>query len=261
MTSSYYHHDYPQSIPQDFSTLETTPQTLRHDESFKELPAPPGLEVLSPDAVHLSNDARHSDGDAPEVAHSPQSSPKPQSLLSPLPASSFGGISRGLMNEKDYNDNYRAQRRICGWNSKTFWSSAILAALTIAVVVGLAVGLTVGLHNAHHKHENASNPSSSQASSNATGINNSSNLGVSNSSSLAAIAFNDTFGIMHHRVYYQDDTGIIKESSWNSSTNLWHVSNPAIGQAKMNTPLAAIVTGPPQYAFVSNNFCWSRVNS
>ena len=246
MPSAWHHHDYPQSIPQDFSTLEVTPQNLRHDQSFTELPAPPGLEVSNPDAVHLSKDARHSHLDALEVAYSPESSPEPKSLSSALPASSFDGSSGGLMNEKEFNEKNNVW-----FGFKTFWFSVVLAALTIAVVVGLAVGLTVGLH---HKHEKASNPSSSQASSTATGINNGSSLGVSNSSSLAAIAFNDTLGVLYHRVYYQDDAGIIKESSWNSSTNLWQVSNPAIGQAKMNTPLAAIVTGPPHYDFVSNSF-------
>ena len=254
MASSWHHHDYPQSIPQDFSTLEVTPQTLRHDESFKQLPAPPGLEVLNPNAIHLSKDARHSHLDAPEVAYSPQSSPKPELLSSPLPASPFDGSSGGFTNEKEFDDDHRAQRTICGLASKISWFSVVLAALTIAVVVGLAVGLTVGLQNAHRKHENASGSSSSQASSTATGIINSSILGVSNSSSLAAIAFNDTLGVLHQRVYYQDDAGKIKESSWNASTNLWQVSNPAIGLAKMNTPLAAIVTGPPQYDFVSNSF-------
>ena len=165
------------------------------------------------------------------------------------------------MNEKEFSDNHRAQRTICGCASKTFRYCVVLAALTIAVVIGLAVGLTVGLQNAHRKHEKASNSSSSAISSTATGLNNGSSLGVSNSSSLAAIAFNDTLGILHHRVYYQDDAGKIKESSWNTSTKLWQVSNAAIGQAKMNTPLAAIVTGPPQYAFVSNSFCSSKVSN
>ena len=240
MPSSRYPYDCPQSIPQGFSTLEVTSQTLRHGESLKELPGPSGLEVLNPDAVNLPMDARHSHFDAPEVAYLTQSSPIPKSL------SSFVGNSGRLLNEKERNENHRPPRTICGWASKPFWFSLALAALTIAVVVGLAVGISVGLPNAHHRHESASNASSSQASSPATGVN--------NGSSLAAIAFNDTLGILHHRVYYQDDAGKIKESSWNTSSNLWQVSNSAIGQAKLNTPLAAIVTGPPQYSFVSNNF-------
>ena len=246
MASSWYHHDYPQSMPQDFSTLEVSPQALRHVESFKDLPAPPGLEIQNPDAVHLPMKARHSYADAPEVAYSSQSSPEPKLLSSPFTPSSFAGSPGGLMNEKGFSDTHRARRTICGLPSKTFWCSVISAALTIAVVVGLAVGVTVGLHNAHLKHEKASSSSSSQASSPATGIN--------NGSSLAAIAFNDTLGVRHHRIYYQDEAGNIKESSWNTSTNRWQVSNSAIGQAKMNTSLAAIVTGPPQYGFVSNDF-------
>ena len=254
MPSSWYRHDNPESIHQGFSTLEVTPQTLKHGESFKELSGPSGLEPLNSAAVHLSNDARHSQFDAPEVVYSSQSSPKPKSSSSPVPTSSFDGSSGGLLIEKESNDNHRAKRTICGWDSKPCWFLTALAALTIIVVVGLVVGTTVGLQNAHRKHESVSNASSTQASNPATGVNNGSSIGVSNSSSLAAIAFNDTLGVLHYRVYYQDDAGKIKESSWNTSSNLWQVSNSAIGQAKMNTPLAAIVTGPPLYGFVSKNF-------
>ena len=202
MPSSWYRHDHPQSIPQGFSTLEVTPQTLKHGESFKGLPGPNGLEALNPAAVHLSKDAQHSHFDAPEVVDSSQSSPKPKSFSSPVPTSSFDGSSGGLLIEKEGNDNHKAQRTICGWASKPCWFPVVLAALTIAVVVGLVVGITVGLQNAHRKHESVSNASSSQASSPATGVNNGSSIGVSNSSSLAAIAFNDTLGVLHHRVYY-----------------------------------------------------------
>ena len=246
MPSSWQYHNHPQSIPQGFSTLEVTPQTSRHGESFKEMPAPSGLEVLSPVSVNLSTDGRHSHYDAPEVVYSSHFSPENKSFSSPLPASSLDDTSGGLLNGNECNDSHRAQRIIFGRASKRRWFFVVLAALTIAVVIGLAVGLTVGLRNAHRKDESASNASSSQVSS--------TNSGITNGSSLAAIAFNDTLGVVHHRVYYQDDAGKIKESSWNASSNLWQVSNSAIGQAKLNTPLAAIVTGPPQYGFVSNSF-------
>lgn len=245
MPSSWYPHESPESIRQGFSTLEVTPQNTRDGESFKELPPPSGLEVLNPDAGRLSRDARHSHFDAPEVACSPQSSLRPDLSSSPLPPSSFDGSSGGLFIEKDANDNHKARRIKSNWAAKRCWLFVVLAVLTVAVVVGLVVGIVFGLRNSHRK---------SQAFGTASGINNGSSLGVSNSSSLASIAFNDTLGILHHRVYYQDNAGTIKESSWNNSSNQWQVSNSAIGQAKMNTPLAAIVTGPPQYSFVSNNF-------
>ena len=241
--------------------MEVTPQTSRQSESFKELPVPSGLEVLNPDAVHLSKDARHSHYDAPEVVYSPQFLPEPMSFSSPLPASLSDGSSGGLYNEKACKNSHRARWKNFGWASKPCWFFVVSAALTIAIVVGLAVGITVGLQNARRRHESTSNASSSQASSTAAGINNGSSPGVSNSSSLAAIAFNDMLGVVHHRVYYQDDVGKVKESSWNASSNVWQVSNSAIGQAKMNTPLAAIVTGPPQYGFVSNKFWYSEANN
>ena len=246
MPSSWQYHNHPQSIPQSFSTLEVTPQTSRHFESFKEMPSPSGLEGLSPVAVHPSTDARYSHDDAPEVVYSSHLSPENMSFSSPLPASYLDDTSGGLLNGKEFNDSHRAQRNIFGRASKRCWICVILAALTITIVVGLAIGITFGLRNAHRKDESASNGSSSQVPS--------TDNGITNGSSLAAIAFNDTLGVVHHRVYYQDHAGKIKESSWNASSKLWQVSNSAIGQAKLNTPLAAIVTGPLQYGFVSNNF-------
>ncbi len=74
---------------------------------------------------------------------------------------------------------------------------------------------------------------------------------VSLSSSLAAIAFNDIQDLVRYRIYYQDNNGAIKESSWNSSGQSWYVSNAAIGLAKSKSPLAPLVTGPQQHPCVS----------
>ena len=44
--STWYHHDYPQSNPEDFSTLEVAPQPTRFDGSFKEMQSPTGLKPV-----------------------------------------------------------------------------------------------------------------------------------------------------------------------------------------------------------------------
>ena len=256
--SYWYHHDQPRSVPEDFSTLEVVRQSSRPDEPFKVMQLPLGLEPAHSGVADLVS--RHSQLGALEAISQPSSLP---------PLTFLGGSSRNLFMEKflAHETSDRRQRRdTCGLRPRYFCFILSLIILTIAVLVGLAVGLTVGRHNSHQKMGRGSNtaaptasnisspevPTASNTSSTAAPIASHSGSGVSRNSSLAAIAFNDTSGSLHYRVYYQDDTAMVKESSWNASTKLWQVSNIAIGKAKPKTPLAAIVTGPPTYAFVSS---------
>ena len=245
--STWYHHDYPQSNPSDFSTLEVAPQPTRPDESFKEMQSPTGLEPVHLKRGNLA--ARYSQFDAPEAVAQPSPSlspPIPDSALSPYPPASLGGSFGALITEKALESNKPKPRRICGLRARNFWFILVLILLTIATVVGLSVGLTVGCDQSHHKKGKDGNSGNSALAPPAA-------KGVSNNSSLASVAFNDTSGLLRYRIYFQDDTDMIKESSWNASTKLWQVSNTAIGKAKSKSPLAAIVTGPPTYAFVSSN--------
>lgn len=237
-SQTWYEDDKPQSNREDFSTLEVVSQPLRHTDTLKELQSPDGL-----DPVYLGR-ARFSQLDAPEAtqySHSPTATHGAFSpALSPLPASSVGGGSSSYLTEKELNAQAQRQgKRICGITAMFFGLLLVLAFVIVAVAIAVPVGLILG-----RKHMLSSQPISSNASALST-------TGVSNNSSLASVAFNDTQGLMHHRVYYQDNTGTIKESSWNSSGKTWYVSNIAIGFAKPKTPLAAIVTGPQDYKFVS----------
>ncbi|CAF9910296.1 MAG: hypothetical protein ALECFALPRED_006456 [Alectoria fallacina] len=54
---------------------------------------------------------------------------------------------------------------------------------------------------------------------------------------------------MQYRVYWQGDDNVIRESAWNDTANLWQLSNSAIGSAKANSPLVAVVSGPAVCSF------------
>ena len=202
--SKWYHHDYPQSNPKDFSTLEVAPQPTRPDESFKEMQSPTGLEPVHLKRGNLA--ARYSQFDAPEAVAQPSPSlspPIPDSALSPYPPASLGGSFRALITEKALESNKPKPRRICGLRASKFWFILVLIVLTVAIVVGLSVGLTVGRDQSHHKKGNSGNSALAPPAA----------KGVSNNSSLASIAFNDTSGLLRYRIYFQDDTDMIKESS------------------------------------------------
>ncbi|KAL8669932.1 MAG: hypothetical protein Q9168_005497 [Polycauliona sp. 1 TL-2023] len=69
-------------------------------------------------------------------------------------------------------------------------------------------------------------------------------------SSLASVAWTTQSGeLASRRLYYQDDAGVIKESTWNSSGDEWYSSNENLGTAKLNSPIAAAVAGNKTWPF------------
>ena len=232
-SQTWYEHDQPHSNPEDFSTLEVAPQSLESDDTLKELQF---TEGLSP--INLKG-TRFSQYNAPEPTHLPPYTVKDTiptlSDHSPITDPSLGGSSGIWLAEKDSgSQTFKQDRRICGIRAMFFWLLLTLAIVTVAAAIALPLALTVGRKNPSAPQ--SSNPGASAPASSATA--------VSYNSGLAAIAFNDTGGLMHYRTYYQDNNGTVKESSWNSSGKTWYISNAAIGTAKLNSPLAAIVTGP-----------------
>lgn len=239
-TQTWCEHDQPRSNPEDFSTLEVATQPSNYNnDTLKELQSPDNFEST------YRGRARLDQYGAPEAI---QQSPSPKGAhgvtspaLSPLPASSFGGSSDSYLTEKDLGTQLpRAGRRVCGMRAMVFCLLLTLATVIVLVAVAVPMGLIVGRQR-----------SSSSQSKNPNSFSALSHTGVSDDSSLASIAFNDTQGLVHYRIYYQDNNGTIKESSWNSSGNSWYVSNAAIGSAKPKSPLAAVVTGPVHHPFVS----------
>ena len=53
----------------------------------------------------------------------------------------------------------------------------------------------------------------------------------------------------------------IRESAWNGTATTWRVSNSAIGSAKPNSPLIAVVSDPADYPIVSANLPQDLDNS
>lgn len=121
-----------------------------------------------------------------------------------------------------------------------FWLLLALGFVIVAVAIALPVGLAVGCKHSLNPQSGSRNSSSPLSTAE-----------VSFNSSLAAIAFNHIQDLVHYRIYYQDNNGAIKESSWNSSGQSWYVSNAAIGLEKSKSPLAPLVTGPQQHPCVS----------
>ncbi len=140
-----------------------------------------------------------------------------------------------------------ADRTICKLRPRTFWSTVLLVVLAIAAIVGGSVAATV-----HHSLRPQSvSPMSPAGSVPANTSNVSIPAHILSDTGLASVAWNDTNSITQYRVYYQTENNVIMESAWNSSARLWYISNNAIGKAKNVSPIAATVTGPPDFQLVS----------
>lgn len=138
---------------------------------------------------------------------------------------------------------------ICKLRPRTLWFIIILAVLAIAAIVGGSTAATIR----RSKRPEAIRPASPAGIAPANVSNASTPAHILSDTGLASVAWNDTNNITQHRLYYQDEDNMIKESSWNSSAKLWSVSNSAIGKAKNASPIAATVTGPPDFRLVSHS--------
>lgn len=229
----------PLSIPQDFSNLEVV--LRRTDEGFKE------VRVLSSDELKEV----HNPSNTSEKYYngSPLSVKSPPSALS-----STGSFARSLPDKEGPVPGEPRAKRICGLPAKGFW---LLLALTL-VAASVAVGVPVGLYV--HKMNAAPATFTGSSLAVASGPSPGSPAATSSapappafrdaSSGIASVAWNDTNGVAQYRVYYQDDKLSIKESAWNASSNKWQDTG-SIGTAKNKTPIAAAVTGPQDFTFVS----------
>jgi hypothetical protein len=109
----------------------------------------------------------------------------------------------------------------------------------LVVVIALVVGVPAGLH----LHDSSSNASTGPSI-----------LSILRTSKLSSVAWNDTYAVTQYRLYFQDENNTIVESAWDSGSRLWQISNRAVGKAKAGSPIAATVTGPPDFAFVRTSF-------
>lgn len=135
-------------------------------------------------------------------------------------------------------------RKICHLRPKLFLGLLILLSAIIATIVGAVVGTRV--HRSSQQTQSAPSPTSNQTAASV-------NSAMADQSHLASIAWNDTEGTTHHRLYFQDTNNSIRESAWDSKGHAWMPNpTPIVPYVKPNSPLAAAVTGPRGSTFVSN---------
>ena len=128
----------------------------------------------------------------------------------------------------------KRNRTICGLRRRIFWITIALSVLVIAAIIGGAVGGTVSKHARKHVHS-----TSSTLLANTSDVPSASQL--LNSTSLSAVAWNDTTQTLQQRLYIQASDSNIWELSWNSAVQRWFTSSKAIAKAKPGSPLAAAV--------------------
>lgn len=125
-------------------------------------------------------------------------------------------------------------RRICHLRPVLFLG---LLVLFILIMIAVIVGAVVGTQN--HKKPQATSaplPASNDTTSPV-------NITMRDRSDLASIAWNDTDGTTHRRLYFQDTNNSVRESLWDSKGQAWTLNPALIGHARADSPLAAAVSG------------------
>ena len=167
-----------------FSTTEYY-STLQVDRSLEEKQPLPesGLEPIKPPLfVDLCDAPEFSPYNETPRTFNSTSSIEPEVSL----AHNFG---------KEGGNGWKGGRTICGIPRKTFWVLSVVKILMMAVVIAVPVTLVVrGKTSSARTHASNLSPLNPMA--------------ISNTFSLASIAWNDTNGIMQYRVYWQGEDSI-----------------------------------------------------
>jgi len=151
-------------------------------------------------------------------------------------------------------------RRRCGLQPKWFWLIVMSAAAAIAIIIGAVVGTIVHRDKGIDKQTSSSNstgqlvPTNSSHPASIVPTNSShpaSVVKMNVDTALASIAWNDVDNNPQYRLYWQGEDSTIRESSRNGTQQNWTVSSSPIGYARPNSPMAAVVTGPAGFPFVS----------
>lgn len=136
------------------------------------------------------------------------------------------------------------------------WSSAKMVLVnrhisgyTIAIIIGAVVGTIVHRDKGIDKQTSSSNSTGQLVPTNSSHP--ASIMTMNDNTALASIAWNNSDNKHQSRLYWQGNDNAIRESSWNSTQQNWTVSSPPIGYARPNSPMAAVVTGPAGFSFVS----------
>lgn len=126
------------------------------------------------------------------------------------------------------------ERKICGLRRRTFIILlSVVVAILIAIAIGGGLGGAVATKSKKSKATTTVNPAPSPP------------LPYANTG-LASMLWTDLNGTLHKRLYYQDKSNTIRESSWDNSTAVdtaWQV-NSISDAVKPGTPLAAAAGYP-----------------
>ena len=117
---------------------------------------------------------------------------------------------------------------VCGLRSWVFWT--VVGAATI-VLIAVVVGGSMGgvLYGRHDKSShNTTAPIRVKSSP------------VLESSKMASLQYLDKTNVTHYRVYFQNQAGILRESTWDSNVKTWTVSDISDSSVdvQLGTPLA-----------------------
>ena len=126
---------------------------------------------------------------------------------------------------------------ICGLRRKTF---LIALGVAIFVVLAAAIGGGVGGGISARNRRNRENSSSAPAAS-PSPTPHVKTSPIYENSGLAATQWKDELNITHYRVYFQNSSGIIQQSAWDSNSTDWDLSDittPSV-DAELGTPIAS----------------------
>lgn len=140
---------------------------------------------------------------------------------------------------------HNPEQRILGLKRKTFFITLLIL---IFIVIAAAVGGGVGgatVKRSKNETTKTSSPASPSSPSNSTASSTFTAESYANTG-LAVMQWTDQSGILHKRLYYQDNANKVRESAWNNNTDFnttWNI-NTISGSVKPGTPIAAVAGYP-----------------
>ena len=136
---------------------------------------------------------------------------------------------------------------ICGLRRWLFWTACGIAVfLILAAAAGGSAGGVLS-----HQHKSAP----PMLVSNVTNTTHEKTSPILQNSKLTSLYYMDESNITHYRVYFQNRTGILQESAWDSNSTTWTVTDISdqLDDVQLGTPLACACGYPhamKNYTFV-----------
>jgi len=147
-----------------------------------------------------------------------------------------------IHNEKPHPPLPVQERQVWGMKPRTF---IILLCVVLALIVAAVTGGGVGGALAARKRKSGPTPTQQLAPTPTANPSPTTRVPYANTG-LAAMQWTDLNGIVHKRLYYQDNSAKIRESAWDSSTTFnaaWQIESIS-DAVKPGTPIAAAAGYP-----------------